>query len=86
MVMFFRAEVNVITALGKQYRAVSEKTDLYEAIDDVRTEIGPRIKRRQEQDPDIVPSWCKKTKESSQRIITATARRHRTVVVCHFLE
>ena len=35
----FRAEVNVITPLGKQYRAVSEKADLYEAIDDVRTEI-----------------------------------------------
>ena len=35
----FRAEVNVLTPLGKQYRAVSEKTDLYEAIDDVRAEI-----------------------------------------------
>ena len=35
----FRAEVNVVTPLGKQYRAESEKADLYEAIDDVRTEI-----------------------------------------------
>ncbi len=35
----FRAEVNVITPLGKQYRAVSEKSDLYEAIDDIREEI-----------------------------------------------
>lgn len=35
----FVAEVNVTTALGRQYRAVSEKNDLYEAIDDVRGEI-----------------------------------------------
>jgi ribosomal subunit interface protein len=40
----FRAEVNITTALGKQYRAVSEKTDLYEAIDDVRTEIIGELK------------------------------------------
>jgi putative sigma-54 modulation protein len=36
---FFLAEVNVLTPLGKQYRAVSETSDLYEAIDDVRNEI-----------------------------------------------
>lgn len=35
----FKAEVNVTTSLGKQFRAVSEKSDLYEAIDDVRNEI-----------------------------------------------
>ncbi|MEK7227909.1 MAG: ribosome-associated translation inhibitor RaiA [Patescibacteria group bacterium] len=35
----FKAEVNITTALGKQFRAVSEKPDLYEAIDDVRNEI-----------------------------------------------
>jgi ribosomal subunit interface protein len=35
----FRAEINLTTALGKQFRAVSEKPDLYEAIDDVRDEI-----------------------------------------------
>lgn len=35
----FRAEANVTTPLGKQYRAVSEKADLYEAIDDVRDDI-----------------------------------------------
>ncbi len=40
----FRAEVNVVTTLGKQYRAVSEKVDLYEAIDDIRTEIIREIK------------------------------------------
>ncbi len=40
----FRAEVNLTTALGRQYRAVSEKSDLYEAIDDVRTEIIREIK------------------------------------------
>jgi ribosomal subunit interface protein len=36
---FFRAEANVVTPLGKQYRATSEKADLYEAIDDVRAEL-----------------------------------------------
>jgi ribosomal subunit interface protein len=35
----FLAEVNVTTSLGKQFRATSEKADLYEAIDDVRAEI-----------------------------------------------
>jgi len=35
----FSAEINVTTSLGKQFRAVSEKADLYEAIDDVRNEI-----------------------------------------------
>jgi putative sigma-54 modulation protein len=40
----YRAEVNVTTALGRQYRAVSEKSDLYEAIDDVRTEIIRELK------------------------------------------
>ncbi len=39
----FRAEVNITTALGKQFRAVSEKSDLYEAIDDVRNEIVREI-------------------------------------------
>jgi putative sigma-54 modulation protein len=39
----FRAEANVITSLGKQFRAVSEKPDLYEAIDDVRNEIVREI-------------------------------------------
>lgn len=40
----YRAEVNVTNALGKQYRAVSEKSDLYEAIDDARTEIIRELK------------------------------------------
>ncbi len=35
----FSAEINITTSLGKQFRAVSEKPDLYEAIDDVRNEI-----------------------------------------------
>jgi ribosomal subunit interface protein len=35
----FKAELNVTTSLGKQFRAVSEKADLYEAIDDVRSEM-----------------------------------------------
>ncbi len=35
----FQASANVTTPLGKTYHAVSQKSDLYEAIDDVRTEI-----------------------------------------------
>jgi ribosomal subunit interface protein len=35
----FLAEVHVLTPLGKQHHAASEKGDLYEAIDDVRNEI-----------------------------------------------
>ena len=35
----YAAKVNVVTSLGKQLRAISEKSDLYEAIDDVRSEI-----------------------------------------------
>jgi ribosomal subunit interface protein len=41
---FYLASVNVITPLGKQYHAVSEKLDLYEAIDDIRSEIVREIK------------------------------------------
>ncbi len=39
----FSAEINISTSLGKQFRAVSEKPDLYEAIDDVRNEIVREI-------------------------------------------
>ena len=35
----FEAKVSVTTPLGKQYRAASQKADLYEAIDDVRNEV-----------------------------------------------
>lgn len=35
----FEASAHVTTPLGKQYHAASQKGDLYEAIDDVRSEI-----------------------------------------------
>ena len=35
----FEAKVTVTTPLGKVHHVVSQKADLYEAIDDVRTEI-----------------------------------------------
>ncbi|HSE56591.1 MAG TPA: ribosome-associated translation inhibitor RaiA [Candidatus Paceibacterota bacterium] len=35
----FRAEANVTLGTGAQYRAVSEKEDLYEAIDDMKDEL-----------------------------------------------
>ena len=40
---FFRAEVNLNVA-GKSYRAVSEKDDLYAAIDDVKDELTREVK------------------------------------------
>lgn len=40
---YFRAEINMTTTLGKQFRAASEKSDLYEAIDDVRDEMVQMI-------------------------------------------
>lgn len=39
----FEASANVVTPLGKQYHAASQKTDLYGAIDDVRSEIVREI-------------------------------------------
>ena len=39
----FEAKVHVTTPLGKQYRAVSQKADLYEAIDDVRNEVAREL-------------------------------------------
>jgi putative sigma-54 modulation protein len=35
----FEAKVHVTTPLGKEFHAASAKSDMYEAIDDVRTEI-----------------------------------------------
>lgn len=39
----FQASVNVTTPLGKQYHAVTQKADLYEAIDDIRSEVVREI-------------------------------------------
>ncbi len=39
----FEAKVKVVTPLGKQYVATSHKADLYEAIDDVRSEIAREL-------------------------------------------
>ncbi len=35
----FEAKAHIVTPLGKQYHAASQKADMYEAIDDVRSEI-----------------------------------------------
>lgn len=40
----FIANVNVTTSLGKLYRAETEKSDLYEAIDVVRDELVRELK------------------------------------------
>lgn len=36
----FEAKVNVTTSLGKKYYAISTKEDLYEAVDDIRSEVA----------------------------------------------
>ncbi len=58
----FRAEVNVTTALGKQYRAVSEKADLYEAIDDTRTEIIRELKNGKDKSQTLFRRGAKRIK------------------------
>lgn len=35
----FEAKIHLATSLGKAYHAASQKSDLYEAIDDVRNEM-----------------------------------------------
>jgi len=64
----FRAEVNVTTALGKQYRAVSEKTDLYEAIDDVRTEIVRELKAGKSKYQTLFRRGAQKIKNLTKRL------------------
>ena len=39
----FQASVNVTTPLGKTYHAASAKADMYEAIDDIRSEVVREI-------------------------------------------
>jgi ribosomal subunit interface protein len=62
----FRAEVNVTTALGKQYRAVSEKLDLYEAIDDARAEIIRQLKEGKSKTQTLFRRGAKKLKNLVQ--------------------
>lgn len=64
----FRAEVNIITALGKQYRAVSEKTDLYEAIDDTRSEIIRELKAGKSRAQTLLRRGSQKIKSLVKRI------------------
>jgi ribosomal subunit interface protein len=39
----FKAEVNITTSLGNQFYAISETSDLYQSIDEVRDEIVREI-------------------------------------------
>jgi putative sigma-54 modulation protein len=39
----FKAEVNITTSLGKKFCAISETSDLYQSIDEVRDEIVREI-------------------------------------------
>jgi ribosomal subunit interface protein len=64
----FRAEVNVTTALGKQYRAVSEKADLYEAIDDTRNEIIRQLKEGKDRTQTLFRRGAKKIKNLIQGV------------------
>jgi putative sigma-54 modulation protein len=64
----FRAEVTLVTALGRQYRAVSEKTDLYEAIDDVRADIIREIKAGKSKTQTLFRRGSQKLKNLVKRV------------------
>lgn len=64
----FRAEVNLTTALGRQYRAVSEKADLYEAIDDVRAEIVRELKAGKAKSETLLRRGSQKIKKLLKRL------------------
>ncbi len=49
----FRAEVTV-TVRGKQFRAVSEKEDLYAAIDDMRAELARELTSHKDRERTLV--------------------------------
>lgn len=49
----FRAEIN-ITVEGKYLRAVSEKEDLYSAIDDMKDEIFREVKKHKDRHRSLV--------------------------------
>jgi putative sigma-54 modulation protein len=58
---FFRAEVNIRVG-GKNYRAVSEKDDLYAAIDEVKDELAEEIKSGKERQISVVRRGALKLK------------------------
>lgn len=49
----FRAEVN-LSVRGKYFRATSEKSDLYAAIDDIRNELVRELNSHKEKDRTLV--------------------------------
>jgi putative sigma-54 modulation protein len=58
----FIAEVIVVTPLGKQFMASSEKSDLYEAIDDVRNEIARELSSDKDKRVTLFRRGAKKVK------------------------
>ncbi len=58
---FFRAEVNLRVG-GRTFRAVSEKDDLYAAIDEVKDELSEEIKAGKEKKISIVRKSALKLK------------------------
>lgn len=58
----FLAEVIVVTPLGKQFMASSEKSDLYEAIDDMRSEIVRELSSDKDKRVSLLRRGAKKVK------------------------
>ncbi len=59
----FEAKVNVITPLGKQYIARAEKPDMYEAIDNVRSEIVRELSSAKDKNATLFRRGAQKIKK-----------------------
>lgn len=58
----FRASVTVRTPLGKEYHAVSEKDDLYAAIDDVRDELVGMLSEGKKREDSLLKKGARQVK------------------------
>lgn len=59
----FEAKVNLETPLGKKFYAVSQKADLYEAIDDVRVEMIRSLSSAKDKDITLFRRGAQKIKD-----------------------
>jgi ribosomal subunit interface protein len=59
---FFTAKVTLVTPLGKEYFATSEKEDLYVAIDDVREELRMQLTAGKERKDSLFKRGARKMK------------------------
>ncbi len=58
----FEAKVHLVTPLGKTYHAISTKQDLYEAIDDVRSEMMRELSSAKDKNTTLFRRGAQKVK------------------------